>query len=42
MKSCQTDNDRLIELVAAEVTVNVRCCSFTSVKALTLFPVVFS
>lgn len=41
-KSCRTDNDRLIDLVAADQTVHVRCYSFTSVKALTLFPVVFS
>lgn len=41
-KSCQTDNDRLIDHVAVEETVNVRCCSFTSVKALTLFPMLFS
>lgn len=41
-KSCPTDDDSLIDLVAAEETENVRCCSFTSVKSLTPFPVAFS
>lgn len=34
-RSCQTDGDRLIDLVAAEETVASRCCSFTLMKALT-------